>query len=130
MFDIKQFLQQLSTEERRKLFPALDDDAFQTMMRLPEAEMMSTVQKCVSEQSKTAVEATSQHRWFDDPLCGLSDEGNKHLNELIEQLNTPGFSHHVDRKQVRCLKQLKKCSFLFLIAFERRPILNCFIANW
>lgn len=108
MFDIKQYLQHLSEEERRKLFPTLSDEAFQAMMRLPEKEMMLTTQKFMSEQSKTAIGATSQHRWFDTPLCGLSDEGNKHLKELVEQLKTPGSSHHVDRKQVRYLKQLKK----------------------
>lgn len=120
MSDITKYLLQLSAEDRRKHFPNLTDSDFQAMMRLPEKELLLAVQKHMSEQSKTATWATSQPHWFDAPLRGLSDEGNKHLKELIEQLNTPGTSHHVDRKQVRYLKQLKAMRLEVPECFRRK----------
>ena len=120
MSDIKQYLQQLSAEDRRKFFPTLSDEAFQRLMALPEKEMMLAVQKCMSEQSKMVISASAQHHWFDAPLRGLSDEGNKHLKELIEQMNSPGSGHNVDRKQVRYLKQLKEMRLKVPDAFRRK----------
>lgn len=41
-------------------------------------------------------------------ISGLDKNGEKHLDELKNQLRNLGSSHHVDRKQVRYLDQLKK----------------------
>lgn len=120
MSEIKQYLQQLSAEDRHKFFPTLSDEAFQRLMTLPEKEMMLAVQKCMSEQSKTAISAVRQQHWFDKPLRGLSEDGKKHLKELVEQLNTPGSSHHVDRKQVRYLKQLEKMQLVVPDCFRNK----------
>lgn len=46
--------------------------------------------------------------WHEKSISGLDKSGEKHLEELKKQLSNPGTSHHVDRKQVRYLEQLKK----------------------
>ena len=96
--DIKELLKGLSVEEREKL------------LQMSEQEVSAFLQTYRPRPEKTleATESPQKGFWFDMPLRGLSEDGKKHLKELVEQLKTPGASHHVDRKQVRYLKQLKK----------------------
>lgn len=47
-------------------------------------------------------------RWIDKPLSGLNSEGLSHLKELEAQLDDISTAHHVDKKQVRYLRALKK----------------------
>lgn len=98
MSDFKHSLQYLSVENRRRLFPGLDDEELQKLMGLSEREIILAAQKCMAGQRK----------WFDAPLCGLSEEGIRRLEELTEQMGIPGREQNVDRKQVRYLKQLKQ----------------------
>lgn len=46
--------------------------------------------------------------WYEKVISGLDKSGEKYLEELKKQLNNLETSHHVDRKQVRYLEQLKK----------------------
>ena len=68
---------------------------------------------------KTAA-ADGSVRWYDRKLCGLSREGQKHLQELEEQLNDASRAHHVDLKQVRYLRQLKKMHMEVPVSFRLR----------
>ena len=47
-------------------------------------------------------------RWIDKQLSGLSSEGLSRLKELEAQLDDISAAHHVDKKQVRYLRALKK----------------------
>lgn len=47
-------------------------------------------------------------RWFDNDICGLNAEGLAHLKELEAQLEDLSTAHHVDKKQLRYLRSLKK----------------------
>lgn len=107
MSDIKQSLRQLPVEERRRLFPGLGDEELQKLMGLSEREILLAAQKCMAGQRK----------WYDAPLCGLSEEGIRRLEELTEQMELPSIGQHVERKQVRYLKQLKQM---------RLKVPNCF----
>ena len=46
--------------------------------------------------------------WMDKPIIGLNRDGLAHLRDLEKQLDDPSTAHHVDKKQVRYLKSLKK----------------------
>lgn len=59
--------------------------------------------------AKTAADASGSGKaWHEKMISGLDKNGEKHLDELKNQLRNLGSSHHVDRKQVRYLDQLKK----------------------
>ena len=47
-------------------------------------------------------------RWIDKQLSGLNSEGMSRLKELETQLDDVSTAHHVDKKQVRYLRTLKK----------------------
>ncbi|MCR5249214.1 MAG: ATP-binding protein [Lachnospiraceae bacterium] len=47
-------------------------------------------------------------KWFDREVSGLPKEGLQLLRQLEVQMNMPGSSHNVDRKQLRYLKELRK----------------------
>lgn len=58
---------------------------------------------------KNAANASGSGKaWYEKMISGLDKNGEKHLDELKNQLRDPGTSHHVDKKQVRYLNQLKK----------------------
>lgn len=103
--NIKEFLRKLSEDERKKIFPMFSDTEFEQLMQMSEQQILSVVEK--SPFVGTQPHAEKSKKWFEKPLTGLSKEGTKHLEELMEQLKSPT-SHHVDRKQVRYLQQLKK----------------------
>lgn len=46
--------------------------------------------------------------WASESITGLNLEGVSHLNELESQLKDITTAHHVDRKQLRYLRKLKK----------------------
>lgn len=107
--DIKELLNHLTDEERRKLFPGLGEKGFQQLLTMRDQEILEVLQKsALSAAHPKEAAPAPEKRWFDEPVTGLSREGIAHLKELTEQLSMPGVSHHVDRKQVRYLKQLKK----------------------
>lgn len=47
-------------------------------------------------------------RWIDEPLSGLNSEGLSRLKDLESQLDNVLEARHVDKKQVRYLRALKK----------------------
>lgn len=113
--NIKEKLLSLSVEERRKLFPTFDSAMFTKLLQMDDKEILAIVNSgqirtaCRVSQTTTQVrESQCGMRWFDKEITGLNKEGVSHLKELSEQLSNPGSSHHVDKKQVRYLKQLKK----------------------
>lgn len=50
----------------------------------------------------------NNHYWGDKQLSGLDRDGLSHLKELEEQLLDESTAYHVDKKQVRYLRSLKK----------------------
>lgn len=64
-------------------------------------------------QSKNSSPKTSSReknacRWIDKQISGLNTEGLSHLKELEAQLNDISSARHVDKKQVRYLRALRK----------------------
>lgn len=115
--NIKEKLLSLSVEERRKLFPTFDSAMFTKLLQMDDKEILAIVnsgqirtERRVSQTTTQVRESQCGMRWFDKETTGLNKEGVSHLKELSEQLSNPGSSHHVDKKQVRYLKQLKKMS--------------------
>lgn len=115
--NIKEKLLSLSVEERRKLFPTFDSAMFTKLLQMDDKEILAIVnsgqirtERRVSQTTTQVRESQCGMRWFDKEITGLNKEGVSHLKELSEQLSNPGSSHHVDKKQVRYLKQLKKMS--------------------
>lgn len=83
--EIKKFLLNLSDEEIMMLL------SNKNSMRKTRANNKSDNSKC----------------WMDQPIYGLSKEGLSHLKELEHQLNDINTAHHVDKKQLRYLRELK-----------------------
>lgn len=50
--------------------------------------------------------------WANESITGLNHEGISRLNELESQLKDISTAHHVDRKQLRYLRKLKKMRML------------------
>jgi hypothetical protein len=115
--NIKEKLLSLSAEERRKLFPNFDSAMFAKLLQMGDKEILAVMNsghiRTEHRVSRTTTQAKGNQcgmRWFDKDITGLTKEGTAHLKELSEQLSNPGTSHHVDKKQVRYLKQLKNMS--------------------
>lgn len=86
--------------EVKKFVLGLSDKEIMTLLGMAEKKKRST---------KTAADASGSGKaWHEKMISGLDKNGEKHLDELKNQLRNPGSSHHVDRKQVRYLDQLKK----------------------
>ena len=118
--NIKEKLLGLSVEERRKLFPNFDSAMFTKLLQMDDKEILAIInsgqirtERRVSQTTTQVRESQCGMRWFDKEITGLNKEGVSHLKELSEQLSNPGSSHHVDKKQVRYLKQLKKMLLKF-----------------
>ena len=56
----------------------------------------------------SAARSEKSCRWIDKQLSGLNSEGMSRLKELETQLDDISTAHHVDKKQVRYLRTLKK----------------------
>lgn len=86
--------------EVKKFVLGLSDKEIMTLLEMAEKKKRS---------AKTAADASGSGKaWHEKMISGLDKNGEKHLDELKNQLRNPGSSHHVDRKQVRYLDQLKK----------------------
>lgn len=86
--------------EVKKFVLGLSDKEIMTLLGMAEKKKRS---------AKTAADASgSSKAWHEKMISGLDKNGEKHLDELKNQLRNLGSSHHVDRKQVRYLNQLKK----------------------
>lgn len=86
--------------EVKKFVLGLSDKEIMTLLGMAEKKKRS---------AKTAADASGSGKaWHENMISGLDKNGEKHLDELKNQLRNPGSSHHVDRKQVRYLDQLKK----------------------
>ena len=86
--------------EVKKFVLGLSDKEIMTLLGMAEQKKRS---------AKTAADASGSGKaWHEKMISGLDKNGEKHLDELKNQLRNPGSSHHVDRKQVRYLDQLKK----------------------
>lgn len=115
--NIKEKLRSLSAEERQKLFPNFDGAMFAKLLQMGDKEILAVMnsghirtEHCASRTTTQEKEKQCSMRWFDKDITGLSKEGAAHLKDLSEKLSNPGTSHHVDKKQVRYLKQLKNMS--------------------
>lgn len=111
---IKEKLLGLSAEERQILFPNFDSAMFAKLLQMGDKEILRVMssgyiktEHSVSQSTPQAKEKQYSMHWFDKEITGLTKEGTAHLKELLEQLTNPGTSHHVDKKQVRYLTQLK-----------------------
>jgi DNA polymerase III delta prime subunit len=119
---IKEILLGLSEEERRNLLPQFDDAMFAKLLQRKDREILEVLRTCSSGEKRSPVpskEKGNGKRWFDKPMTGLSKEGTARLKELSKQLADPMTRHHVDQKQVRYLKQLKKMRLTVPDAFRR-----------
>lgn len=86
--------------EVKKFVLGLSDKEIMTLLGMAEKKKKS---------AKTAADASGSGKaWHEKMISGLDKNGEKQLDELKNQLRNPGSSHHVDRKQVRYLDQLKK----------------------
>lgn len=86
--------------EVKKFVLGLSDKEIMTLLGMAEKKKRS---------AKTAADASGFGKvWHEKMIFGLDKNGEKHLDELKNQLRNLGSSHHVDRKQVRYLDQLKK----------------------
>ena len=86
--------------EVKKFVLGLSDKEIMTLLGMDEKKKRS---------AKTAADASGFGKvWHEKMISGLDKNGEKHLDELKNQLRNLGSSHHVDRKQVRYLDQLKK----------------------
>lgn len=86
--------------EVKKFALGLSDKEIMTLLGMAEKKKRS---------AKTAADASGFGKvWHEKMISGLDKNGEKHLDELKNQLRNLGSSHHVDRKQVRYLDQLKK----------------------
>lgn len=86
--------------EVKKFILGLSDKEIMTLLGMAEKKKRS---------AKTAADASGFGKvWHEKMISGLDKNGEKHLDELKNQLRNLGSSHHVDRKQVRYLDQLKK----------------------
>ena len=86
--------------EVKKFVLGLSDKEIMTLLGMAEKKKRS---------AKTAADASGSGKaWHEKMISGLDKNGEKHLDELKNQLRNPGSSHHVDKKQVRYLDQLKK----------------------
>lgn len=84
----------------KKFVLGLSDKEIMTLLGMAEKKKRS---------AKTAADASGFGKvWHEKMISGLDKNGEKHLDELKNQLRNLGSSHHVDRKQVRYLDQLKK----------------------
>ena len=82
--------------EVKKFVLGLSDKEIMTLLGMAEKKKRS---------AKTAADASGFGKvWHEKMISGLDKNGEKHLDEL----RNLGSSHHVDRKQVRYLDQLKK----------------------
>ena len=86
--------------EVKKFVLGLSDKEIMTLLGMAEKKKRS---------AKTAADASGFGKvWHEKMISGLDKNGEKHLDELKNQLRNLVSSHHVDRKQVRYLDQLKK----------------------
>lgn len=103
--DIRETLQGISDEDLHRLYPGMSREEFLSQLQKDETSLLALLRTRPAAGSGAGPAAV---RWFDKPLSGLSKEGQEHLNELTEQLHSLGGSSHVDQKQLRYLKQLRK----------------------
>lgn len=115
--NIKEKLLSLSAEEREKLFPNFDSAMFARLLQMGNKEILAVMNSGhirteygVSRTMTQAKKKQSEMCWFDKDITGLTKEGVARLKDLSEQLANPEISYHVDKKQVRYLKQLKNMS--------------------
>ena len=103
--DIREILQELSDEDLHRLYPGMSREEFLSQLQKDETSLLAQLRARTAAGPGAGPAAV---RWFDKPRSGLSKEGQEHLNELTEQLHSLGGSSHVDQKQLRYLKQLRK----------------------
>ena len=77
------------------------------VLSLSDDELISLFGIKKKNNNPQAISNTKNH-WFDNLSSGLTKEGERKLEELEKQLCNPVSAHHVDRKLLRYLKQLKK----------------------
>lgn len=79
------------------------------LISLSDRELMMLVESgCMKYSSFHKKTGAPDGKWFDKDICGLSQEGIKHLKELEKQLDDPMNAHNVDRKLLRYLRKLRK----------------------
>lgn len=91
------------------------------ILGLSDKEIITLLGMTDRKKQRTRNETANKRVWFETQISGLTKEGEKHLDELKKQLSDPGRAHHVDRKQVRYLSQLKKM-YMEVPSFFRETI--------
>lgn len=82
------------------------------LLSLSDCEILALLDLSVNKSDRIVNQISkNSERWFDKKLFGLNNEGMAHLNELETQLGDILSAHHVDKKQVRYLRSLKKMKF-------------------
>lgn len=83
-------------------------DVKKFVLGLSDKEIMALLGMVDKKKMPVRSDKVTGKSWHEKAISGLDKSGEKHLEELKKQLGNPGTSHHVDRKQVRYLEQLKK----------------------
>lgn len=83
-------------------------DVKKFVLGLTDKEIMTFLGMVDKKKMMVKSDKVSGKSWHEKVISGLDKSGEKHLEELKKQLGNLGTSHHVDRKQVRYLEQLKK----------------------
>ena len=83
------------------------------LLRLSDKDIMmlfnaANVTKSFETFKITKSNSENKSQWFDININGLSKDGLKRLKELEDEISDPVSSHHVDRKQLRYLRTLKR----------------------
>ena len=79
------------------------------VLSLSDREIMALLGLQSNKKGKiTTLSGKTTCRWTDKQIFGLNNEGLSYLRELEAQLNDISSAHHVDKKQVRYLRSLKK----------------------
>lgn len=78
------------------------------ILGLTDKEIMALLGLADKKKMPLKSDKVSGKSWYEKVISGLDKSGEKYLEELKKQLNNLETSHHVDRKQVRYLEQLKK----------------------
>lgn len=79
------------------------------LLSLSDEEILSLLRLLADRNTLPPARAAQKTgRWMDKPLCGLDSEGMARLKELEAQLGDMSMAHHVDKKQLRYLRSLRK----------------------
>lgn len=78
------------------------------VLSLSDREIMALLGLQDNKNLKKTARTGTSCRWIDKQISGLSSEGLARLKELEVQLDDISTAHHVDKKQVRYLRALKK----------------------